>query len=709
MREKQKTKAELVKELRQLRSCVSELRKAEDELRKSEQQFKDIFENTAVGMYRTTPDGKILMANPALVRMLGFSSFDELSQRNLEEEGFEPCYSRSEFKERMESQGQIVGLESQWVTRDGTRLVVIESARSVRDGSGRILYYEGTAEDITERKKAAEELRIRNQILDIFLTIPDEQMYSEILNVVLKALRSEYGTFGYFNEDGSFTVPAITREIYWEKCNVPGKEIIFQRGAFSGIWREAIKEKRTLHSNKGPFNTPEGHIPIKNTMVTPIYYRDKLLSAIHVANKPTDYDERDKALLQTIANHIAPVLYARLEREKEERDRKEAEEEKEKLLSNLDERVKELNCLYGLSKLVEKPDISLENVFQSAASLIPPAWQYPDITCATILFEDKKFRTDNFKTSKWRQSQDIKVHGKKVGSIEVYYLQERPEVEQGPFSKEERELLHAIAERLGRIIERKQAERRIRELNEELEQRVRERTAELTEAHKKLLQDIDERRRMEKDILDISEREQRRIGQELHDSLGQQLTGIAIMSKVLEQKLKSKSIGESAEAQEIGRLLNQAAEQTRRLAKGLHPVDLDASGLMSALQELAVTTEQLFGIRCTFDCDEPVPIDDAAVAVHLYRIAQEAVTNAIKHGHAENIVLRLAPDRDMLTLTIESDGLDFPEAPPKNKGMGLHIMDYRAEMIDGTLDVHRGARGGTIVTCAFADQKTGQE
>ncbi len=381
---------------------ITERKNAKDALRKSEEQFKDIFENTAVGMYRTAPDGRILMANPALVCMLGFSSFEQLSQRNLEEEGFEPCYARSAFKERIEKQGQIVGLESQWVRRDGTTLVIIENARVVRDESGKILYYEGTAEDITERK---------------------------------------------------------------------------------------------------------------------------------------------------------------------------------------------------------------------------------------------------------------------------------------------------------------QAEQRIRELNEELEQRVRERTAELTEAHKKLLQEIDERRRVEKDILDISEREQRRIGQELHDSLGQQLTGIAIMSKVLEQRLKGKSIEESAEAQEIGRLLNQAAEQTRKLAKGLHPVDLDASGLMSALQELAVTTEQLFGIRCTFDCDEPVPIDDAAVAVHLYRIAQEAVTNAIKHSKAENIVLRLAPDRDMLTLTIESDGLDFPEVPPKNKGMGLHIMNYRAEMIDGTLDVHRGTEGGTIVTCAFADQR----
>lgn len=137
---------------------ITDRKRAEDALRESEKRFREIFENTAVGVYRTTPDGQILMANPALFQMLGYSSFEELSQRNLDEEGFEPQYMRSMFREEIEREGRIVSLESTWITRDGKKLHVIENARAVRDKDGKTLYYEGTAENITKSKQAEEEL-----------------------------------------------------------------------------------------------------------------------------------------------------------------------------------------------------------------------------------------------------------------------------------------------------------------------------------------------------------------------------------------------------------------------------------------------------------------------------------------------------------------------------------------------------------------------
>lgn len=148
-------------------------RPTEEMLRREEELWKEIFDNTATGIYRTTPEGRIIMANPALVTMLGYSSFEELSQRNLEQEGYEPSYPRSEFKERIERENKTVGLEARWKRRDGTTLIVIENARTVRDRSGKILYYEGTVEDITQHKKAEEslaesELRYRT----LFETLP---------------------------------------------------------------------------------------------------------------------------------------------------------------------------------------------------------------------------------------------------------------------------------------------------------------------------------------------------------------------------------------------------------------------------------------------------------------------------------------------------------------------------------------------------------
>ena len=142
-----------------------ERRHAEDALRESEERFRSLYENAAIGIYRTTPDGHILMANPAAVRMLGYNSFDELAQHNLQRDRFEPTYSRDEFRDRLEREGVITGLESSWVRRDGSVIFVRESARAIRDEKGQVLYYDGTFEDITERKQAEEEIRRRTEQL----------------------------------------------------------------------------------------------------------------------------------------------------------------------------------------------------------------------------------------------------------------------------------------------------------------------------------------------------------------------------------------------------------------------------------------------------------------------------------------------------------------------------------------------------------------
>jgi len=213
--------------------------------------------------------------------------------------------------------------------------------------------------------------------------------------------------------------------------------------------------------------------------------------------------------------------------------------------------------------------------------------------------------------------------------------------------------------------------------------------------------DITERKRMEKAILEISTREQRKIGRDLHDGLGQHLTGIAFMSKVLERKLAADGVPEAAEVEKIVRLVNQAIHKTRELARGLLPVVSDADGLMSALKRWTGEVEDLFRITCRFECPEPVLIGDVNVATHLYHIAQEAVNNAIKHGHATELVVSLRRLKGVATLEIEDNGAGVPDVPRAHTGLGLHIMNYRANMIGGSLELRRGLHSGAVVSCRF--------
>ncbi len=213
--------------------------------------------------------------------------------------------------------------------------------------------------------------------------------------------------------------------------------------------------------------------------------------------------------------------------------------------------------------------------------------------------------------------------------------------------------------------------------------------------------DITEREQLEKALLNVSSREQRRIGQDLHDGLGQHLTGIAFMAKVHEAKLTEKRLTDAVDAAKIVRLVNEAIHKTRELARGLLPVVSDEQGLMSALQLWATEVEDIFGVSCRFECETAVLIDDDAMATHLYHIAQESVNNALKHGHARNILIRLSVENNRGALLIKDDGVGIAENRGNSQGMGLHIMNYRAGMIDGTLEVAPDRVRGTTVTCIF--------
>jgi hypothetical protein len=257
--------------------------------------------------------------------------------------------------------------------------------------------------------------------------------------------------------------------------------------------------------------------------------------------------------------------------------------------------------------------------------------------------------------------------------------------------------IHSIRDVTGRT----EAEEVIRKLNGELEARVHERTAALRKANDKLHKEIAARHRLEKEILEISEREQQRIGRDLHDDLGQRLVGISYMSHLLDNMLSSRASPEADQAAKITGLLNDALALTRSLARGLHPVALKSGGLIAALADLAERTSGMFQVACHFTGPAAELLLPDSVATHLYRIAQEAVTNAVNHGKATDVHIELALQPERTVLTVTDNGSGLPKLSPRRKGMGLRIMNYRADVINGTLAFSNKETGGAAVTCTI--------
>src|SRR6266446_7914597 len=233
---------------------------------------------------------------------------------------------------------------------------------------------------------------------------------------------------------------------------------------------------------------------------------------------------------------------------------------------------------------------------------------------------------------------------------------------------------------------------KLRTLVGELDRRVQERTAALQ-------REVTERQRLDQEIAQVADRERRRLGQDLHDRLGQHLTGTALAAQVLKDKLATRSAPEAAEAEKLVRYVEEGIDLTRNLARGFFSPELEADGLSVALEGLAENISERFTVNCIFHGGDSIPVRDSAVATQLYRIAQEAVTNAAKHAAAENIDIRFTVNGSELALAITDDGVGIPDKLPDSKGLGLRLMRHGAALIGATLSVQRHGGNGTAAIC----------
>ncbi len=216
-----------------------------------------------------------------------------------------------------------------------------------------------------------------------------------------------------------------------------------------------------------------------------------------------------------------------------------------------------------------------------------------------------------------------------------------------------------------------------------------------------IARDVTERKRLEREIIEISNREQRRIGHDLHDGVCQQLAGIAFLISTLAEELAEEGVPQSVQAEKISVMINEAIDQTRGVARGLFPVRLDEKGLVASLEELAANASEVYKIDCRFIANGPPVAVENEIALHLYYIVLEALANAAKHSSASTVEISLQPSGDRWLLTIEDDGVGFSLPAQNQDGMGVRILHYRARVIGATLNLQSLPGSGTTVTCLF--------
>jgi two-component system sensor kinase FixL len=216
-----------------------------------------------------------------------------------------------------------------------------------------------------------------------------------------------------------------------------------------------------------------------------------------------------------------------------------------------------------------------------------------------------------------------------------------------------------------------------------------------------IVRDITEERRLEKEVMRISEHERHRIGQDLHDGLGQMLSGIGLLSRHMVKRLKAESHYLSADMEEIADLLKESDDFSRNLAHGLVKIDLDRGGFNAALEELVRQSVRLFRISCEFKASNEINLNERTSAEHLYRIIQEGINNAVKHGQADHVVVSALENRSFLRFQIKDNGIGFPANWREKEGMGVRIMEYRARLIGAHIDISNNINKGATITCTL--------
>lgn len=450
----------------------------------------------------------------------------------------------------------------------------------------------------------------------------------------------------------------------------------------------SIREGRTIYCNDietDPKMEPWREDALKrgyySSISIPIHRFEEVIGAfVLYASTRNFFNEEEITVLEEVTNDISFTL----EMFAKEELRKQTETLLQKRTIELNERVKELNCLYNISDTCNIYTLSIDDILTRSVKTLTGAYQYPEIACARITFSESVFQTDHFAVSPWKQEAEIIITGKSSGKIEVFYMEEKPEESEGPFLKEERWLINSVATILSTAIERKKRGRELLETNEQL-------------------------RQLSEHLQNVREDERTKVAREIHDELGQQLAIIKMEVSRLQKKIKKDDDPALKRAEELKKLLDETVNTVRRISSSLRPSMLDDMGLEAAIDWYLAEFCRRSGINTLFKkMNKELNLPDN-IKTGLFRILQESLTNVIKYAEAKNVNVYLGLENAELVLVINDDGVGFDlQMVRHKKTLGLLGMRERAAMLGGSYEImSEPGKGTTTIVKVPLTEKDG--
>jgi PAS domain S-box-containing protein len=652
-----------------------QLLQAQEALRESEERYRTLFENALIGIYRTTPDGRVLAANSTLIQMLGYTSFDDLAALNQEQDSFTARQPRRLFEKLVERTGAITGLEYMWVRRDGSVVFVRESARARRGQDGAITYYEGMIEDVTERKQAESALR------------QSEQKFRNIVEQASDGivLTDEQGNITEWNQSQEW-ITGLKKE---ETIGLPFWDVhsqLIPKDRDGESFRRMLRDSQREFFRTG--QAPWLNQPIEYDILRP----DGTRRIIQAVAFPVQTE--NGFIIGSVTRDVTGQIRAQEEIQRRYRELAALNEIGQTITSTLDMRetlmliTSHTNLLMGTQATsVLLYDDERDDLYFAAASGLGadfvlgrrlPLGQ--GIAGWVVERDEPALVPDVSQDPRWLSDFDkggsfttrslicipLRSKGHVIGVIEAIN-------KESGFSQDDLHLLNALAAPVSTAIENARLFEQVRRGREQLQALSRR-------------------------LVEVQETERGSIARELHDETGQALSSLLLNLSLLEQQ-KNSPKGVKDRIVQMETLVDGMLENLHRLAMNLRPATLDHLGLIPALGQYVETFGEQYGIAAQFETvgfgrDRLAP----EVETTLYRIAQEALTNVIRHAQATHVDVLLERRGGVVVAIVEDDGIGFDlEAAKQGGRLGLFGMQERAEMLGGRLVIESAAGAGTTV------------